>query len=441
MKRLQSKAAGLAYRALFASALALTLVAGQALAQTSNPQSVTANWGAAQDPNQAELFWGEHQAGIDTKPQHFIYFAVFDLTTSKREDVVRLFKAWTAASSRMTQGETAQPLESGLQLAVPPAPPTGEDADAAPDPGKMAADSGEALEMPAARLTITFGFGSGLFVKAGKDRFGLASRRPEALVDMPTFGAIDQISEMNSGGDLAIQACAEDPQIAFHAIRQLARLAQGVAQIRWVQLGYRPMKGDRHLLGFSAEEKNPTMNAPQAQTVWVGSEGPEWMRGGSYVVVRRVRFALEHWDSMPQAYQEQAIGETKHHARAAESASPSPSPSPENSLVEEHPAGHLSVVAQGRDAMLRRSYSYNDGVNFISERWPPWRQGLEYDAGMFFICFQHDPRTGFIEVFDEMAKRDYKLNQFWTHVASGLFAIPRGASQGEYIGQPLFEAR
>ena len=26
--------------------------------------------------------------------------------------------------------------------------------------------------------------------------------------------------------------------------------------------------------------------------VWVGDEGPEWMRGGSYVVARRIRIAL-----------------------------------------------------------------------------------------------------------------------------------------------------
>jgi deferrochelatase/peroxidase EfeB len=91
--------------------------------------------------------------------------------------------------------------------------------------------------------------------------------------------------------------------------------------------------------------------------------------------------------------------------------------------------------------MLRRSYSYNDGVNFTTERWPPWRQGLEYDAGMFFICFQRDPRTGFIPVFRELANHDSRLNQFWTHVGGGLFAIPPGAKQGEYIGQALFEAR
>ena len=91
--------------------------------------------------------------------------------------------------------------------------------------------------------------------------------------------------------------------------------------------------------------------------------------------------------------------------------------------------------------MLRRSYSYNDGVNFTAERWPPWRQGLEYDAGMFFICYQRDPRTGFIALYDKMSKYDAMLNQFWTHEGGGLFAYPRGAKTGEYVGQQLFESR
>lgn len=442
MKQPGTLAKQIACRMLLAAALVPAIFAGPAAAQEASgvsPLSVTAPWGKPVDPNGAEPFWGEHQGGVVTKPQHFIYFAVFDLTTGKREDVVRVLKAWTAASERMSRGETAQPLEGGMQLAVPPAPPAHPDEDPGPDPRTMPADTGEVIDMPPARLTVTIGFGAGLFVKDGKDRFGLAKQRPEALVDMPNFGAIDQIPETMSGGDLAIQACAEDPQIAFHAVRQLARIAQGVAQIRWVQTGYRPVKGDRHLLGFSAEEKNPTMNAPQAKTIWVGDEGPQWMRGGSYIVVRRVRFALEHWDSMPQEYQEKAIGESKHHERTP--AAGDIHNTRENSLVEEHPAGHLSVVSPGRDAMLRRSYSYNDGVNFISERWPPWRQGLEYDAGMFFIAIQRDPRTGFIAVFQEMAKRDFKLNQFWTHVASGLFAIPPGVKEGGYIGQELFAAR
>jgi deferrochelatase/peroxidase EfeB len=77
-------------------------------------------------------------------------------------------------------------------------------------------------------------------------------------------------------------------------------------------------------------------------------------------------------------------------------------------------------------------------VNFTAERWPPWRQGLEYDAGLFFVCYQRDPRTSFIKIFDRMSKYDM-LNQFVTHTGGGLFACPGGAAPGEFIGQRLFE--
>jgi deferrochelatase/peroxidase EfeB len=61
-----------------------------------------------------------------------------------------------------------------------------------------------------------------------------------------------------------------------------------------------------------------------------------------------------------------------------------------------------------------------------------------YDAGLLFIAYQRDPRTGFIKIFDKMSKLD-ALGQFTTHVGGGLFACPRGANQGEFIGQRLFQ--
>jgi deferrochelatase/peroxidase EfeB len=397
-------------------------------------------------PNQVEPFWGEHQGGILTWPiQHQNYFATFDLVTTNREEVVKLLKAWTAAAARMTAGETAQPLEEGLKLAVPPVL-QGETLEA-PDSGPVAADTGEAIGMSPSRLTITFGFGPTLFVKDGKDRFGLASRRPEALVDMPKFVG-DQLAEGRTGGDISVQACAEDAQVAFHAVRQLARIAEGVAQLRWVQTGFRPNTGSRHLLGFSVEGmENPSVEDPKvmAKAVWSGSDGPEWMRGGSYVVARRMRFALEHWDHMPTKYQEKAVGGGKysgnpmmnpHHPPPGDAGAAGDM----DDQAESAPS-HLDIVAPHAATMFRRSYSYIDGLNFTTERWPPWRQGLEYDAGMFFICYQRDPRTGFIKLFDMIAKRDFRLNQFWTHEGSGLFACPPGVEKGGYIGQGLFEPK
>ena len=173
------------------------------------------------------------------------------------------------------------------------------------------------LGLSPARLTITFGFGAGLFIKDGQDRYGLAAKRPAALVDLPKFPG-DQLVDARTGGDLSVQACADDPQVAFHAIRQLSRLAYNVAQIRWVQTGFtanfNAKETPRNLMGFKDGTNNPSVNDPKLmnQFIWVGDEGPDWMRGGSYMVVRRIRIALEHWDRMNLAFQEQTVGRHKY---------------------------------------------------------------------------------------------------------------------------------
>ena len=107
---------------------------------------------------------------------------------------------------------------------------------------------------------------------------------------------------------------------------------------------------------------------------------------------------------------------------------------PENSHVRLG-APELNDGAQ----ILRRSYSYDNGLSYTTERWPPWHQGMEFDAGLLFMCYQHDPRQGFVKIFDKMSKFDM-MNQFVTHIGGGLFACPPGAKEGGYIGQTLFEA-
>jgi len=407
---------------------------------------------AAPGRKEIEPFWGLHQGGIATPAQQHSYFAAFDLTTSRREDVIALLRSWTSAAARMAAGETAQPLEDGLN-------PVGSDSDAKTkgyddeekrDPRTMAADSGEALELSPARLTVTFGFGGGLFSKDGKDRYGLASRRPVALVELPKFTG-DQLVEAQTGGDLAVQACADDPQVAFHAVRQLVRLAENVAQLRWVQTGFIPgyKAGDtpRNLMGFRDGTNNPSGEDPKAMDkfIWVGGEGPGWMHGGSYLVVRRIRIALEHWDRMKVAFQEETVGRHKYSGaplgkqKEFDALDLDATDKDGNPLIPENSHVRLAAAASNDGAqILRRPYSYNDGINFTAERWPPWRQGLEYDAGLFFVAYQRDPRTGFIKIFEKMSKLDM-MNQFVTHVGGGLFACPGGAAEGGFIGQALFE--
>jgi deferrochelatase/peroxidase EfeB len=406
-------------RGFLASAAGLVAAAGSGLT-TETAQAATPS-------GQVEPFFGAHQGGINTPQQTNSYFAALDLYTAKREDVVALLKAWTEAAARMTAGLPAAPVSD--DLSVP------------------AIDSGEALSSSAARLTITFGFGPGLFSKDGVDRYGLAARRPEALVDLPKFPG-DQLVDEHTGGDLSIQACADDPQVAFHAVRQLIRLADGVAQIRWTQAGFAAgpaNKGTgRNLMGFKDGTMNPKTPAEFDRFIWVGAEGTDWMRGGSYLVARRIRIALEHWDRMNVAFQEQVVGRQKysgaplggHHE--ADPLNLDGTDKDGNLIIPDTAHARLSAPAMNDGVqILRRAYSYNDGVNFTAERWPPWRQGNEYDAGLFFMGYQRDPRTGFIAIHDKLSRVD-AMNQFITHVGGGLFACPGGAAKGEFIGQRLF---
>ena len=361
---------------------------------------------ASSDP-----YFGEHQAGIATPQQTQTYFAALDLIAKKPGDVVRMFRVWTDAAARLTRGQ------------------------------ETTADSGEATGLGAAGLTITFGLGTGLF----DDRYGLAARRPPALVDLPAFNG-DQLVAERSGGDLSIQACADDPQVAFHAVRQLVRMAEGVARVRWTQTGFLPATAPdetpRNLMGF----KDGTRNAQDlAKSVWVSDEGPAWMRGGSYMVVRKIRMALEHWDKTDVDFQEEIMGRRKRSGAPIGRERERDLPDFESANQDGNPTiaenAHLRLAApETNDGthILRRGYSYNDGANFTAERWPPWRQGVEYDAGLLFIAYQRDPRTGFIRIFQNMAKLD-ALNQFTTHVGSGLFACP-GGLRPENSAQGLFDA-
>jgi deferrochelatase/peroxidase EfeB len=435
------------------ASLAAAVGAGVGAGAATNASAQTApSSPETQGKRQTEPFWGAHQGGILTPAQAQTYFVSFDLVTTQRDDVAKLLQAWTSAAARMTEGQTAQPLEGGFDPvargATGDARSKGDDAYEKPDWRTQAADSLEALGLAPARLTLTFGFGGGLFLKDGKDRYGLASRRPEALVDMPRFVG-DQLVEAHTGGDLSIQACADDPQVAFHAIRQLARLAEDVAQVRWAQTGFIPSaKGTpRNLMGFKDGTNNPSIGNPKAMErfIWVGAEGPNWMRGGSYLVVRRIRIALEHWDRMRVAFQEQTVGRQKVSGAPLggkgefDRLDLDATDKDGNPIIAENAHVRLAAAATNNGVqILRRPYSYNDGVNFTAERWPPWRQGMEYDAGLFFLAYQRDPRTGFILVYDQMSKLDM-MNQFVTHVGGGLFACPRGAAKGDFIAQQLFE--
>lgn len=373
-------------------------------------------------------FRGTHQAGIVTPAQDRLHFAAFDVITDDRDELIALLTAWTEAAERMTRGAGAGPIG-----------PTQGAADLPPD------DTGEAIGLPPSGLTLTFGFGPGLFTDArGRDRFGIAERRPAALDELPHFPG-DQLIASRSGGDLCVQACAQDPQVAVHAIRNLARIGFGTVSVRWSQLGFgrtsttsTSQSTPRNLFGF----KDGTANVKAEETdalsehVWV-QDGDDlaagWLTGGSYLVARRINMTIETWDRQPLADQEGFIGRTKDTGAPLSGGGEFTAPDFEmpGSDGPVIPAtAHVRVVHPDSNAgarMLRRGYNFVDGTDDLG--------GL--NAGLFFIAYVRDPRTGFIPVQTAMARHD-ALMEYLKVTGSALFAVPPGVGEGEYVGQSLF---
>ncbi|MGH3602991.1 MAG: iron uptake transporter deferrochelatase/peroxidase subunit [Pseudonocardiaceae bacterium] len=366
-------------------------------------------------------FYGSHQAGITTDVQDRLAFAAFDVTATRREDLVDMFKTWTAAAEAMSRGV----MVPGDSLAgeVPPA------------------DTGETVGLSPGRLTVTVGFGPTLF----DGRFGLAPRRPAALAALPALPG-ETLDPACCGGDIAIQACADDPQVAFHAVRNLARLGRGAVVTRWTQLGFgrtsvtgTTQQTPRNLMGFKDGTRNIRSDdsAALAKHVWVGAEaGQEWMRGGSYLVARRIRMFVETWDRDVLSDQEAVFGRAKYTGAPltgkAEFDTPDFAGRATDGALTIPDNAHIRLAAfEANDGVriLRRGYSFTDGIDA--------RTGT-LDAGLFFISFQKDPAQ-FITLQRKLGKHD-ALNEYIRHVGSALFACPRGiADASGYWGRALFE--
>lgn len=368
------------------------------------------------DTAAAVPFYGAHQAGIATAVQDRLHFAAFDVTTRDRGKLVQMLKDWTKAAADMTAGRA---IGEGAIPKVGVAPPD---------------DTGEALGLPASRLTLTIGFGPTLFEKDGEDRFGIKARRPAALVDLPRFSG-ENLDPDRSGGDICVQACADDPQVAVHAIRNLARIGMGVVGVRWSQLGFGKTSSTtpdaqtpRNLFGFKDGTDNIGTNdtALLDKHVWAGKgDGSDWMAGGSYLVARRIRMHIETWDRTSLREQEDVFGRSKSEGAPVGEKKERDKPV----LARMKPDAHVRLAhpdSNGGARILRRGYSFTDGSDGLGR----------LEAGLFFIAFQRDPRTGFIKIQESLASD--AMNEYVQHVGSGIFACPPGVKEGGYWGETLF---
>jgi dye decolorizing peroxidase len=356
------------------------------------------------------MFHGKHQPGITQGLQASGHLVAFDLAPGAgRKEAAALLRRWSQTAERLMAGEAM----------------AHDDTDVARDAGPSS-------------LTITFGFGHSFF-----GRTGLEKQRPVSLDPLPDFSS-DHLDKKRSDGDLWVQIGANDALVAFHALRALQKDAGSAARLRWQMNGFNRSPGAtshpmtaRNLMGQMDGTRNPKPTESDFdRRIFVPESGtPAWMANGSYAVIRRIRMLLDDWEKLSVAAQEQVIGRRKSDGAALSGGTETTAMDLEKTDAKGNLVVPINAHARitrpdqnGGAAMLRRPFSYHDG--FDADGVP--------DAGLLFVCWQADPLRGFVPVQRKLDRGD-ALSQYIRHEASGLFAVPGGAAEGEYVGQPLLE--
>ena len=353
-------------------------------------------------------FYGQHQSGIATPVQKNVYFAVLDLHSLNKEEIKQMFKDWTDYSQKLMKGELVAPeLKNHL---VPPI------------------DTGETVGLNPYRLTLTFGISPSFL-----DKLKLDNKKLDEFKDLPHFPR-DQIKDKYKGGDICIQACADDAQVAFHAVRNLVRKGRALITLKWTQAGFLQIGNGKetpiNLFGFKDGTENPKNNNDFKNVVWYDKNN--WLKDGTYMIVRRIQMHLETWDRTNLQEQENTFGRYK------ESGAPF-GETDEFATIDINKKGpdgkpilpidsHVYLAKKAEVKIARRAFSYSNGIDEVSG---------QFDAGLLFICFQKHPDQ-FIKIQNSLGNDD-KLNEYITHVGTGIFACFGGIKEGEYIGQKLFE--
>ncbi|MGW7238754.1 iron uptake transporter deferrochelatase/peroxidase subunit [Streptomyces sp. NPDC054804] len=405
-------AQGVTRRALLGTAGATGLVLGAAGAGVGYAAAPAPATPLSTVGSDRAMFHGKHQPGITEGLQARGHLIAFDLAAGAgRKEAAALLRRWSTTAERLMAGEAM----------------TQDDTDVARDAGPSS-------------LTVTFGFGNSFFA-----RTGLEKQRPAALDPLPDFSS-DHLDRARSNGDLWVQIGADDALVAFHALRAVQKDAGSAARVRWQMNGFNRTPGAtshpmtaRNLMGQLDGTRNPKpTDSDFDKRIFVpasGSTDPAWMANGSYAVVRRIRMLLDDWEKLSLAAQENVIGRQKSNGAPLSGGSETTAMDLEKARADGEYVVPINAHARitrpdqnGGAAILRRPFSYHDGID--ADGTP--------DAGLLFVCWQADPLRGFVPVQRKLDRGD-ALSQYIRHEASGLFAVPGGAAEGEYVGQRLLE--
>ncbi|WP_306839234.1 Dyp-type peroxidase [Catenuloplanes nepalensis] len=363
---------------------------GPEAAPSARPAPVLVDYGQVVEP-----FYGARQSGVETIPQAHAAFVAFTLAPgSDRDALGRMMRLLTDDAARLTRGE-APLADTEAELAVVPA-----------------------------RLTVTFGFGPGLYA---------AARLPSPVAPLPAFPQIDRLEDRWNGGDLLIQICADDPITVTHAQRMLIKDSRPFATVRWVQRGFRRSAGveaadrtQRNLLGQLDGTANPASGTPSFGTA-------VWREDGStQLVVRRIRAELEEWDLLGRTDKENAVGRKLANGAPLTGTAELDEPDFAKLDATGFPVmpdfAHVTRARQTDDRLkiVRRPYNYDEA---------PAADGTA-DCGLIFASYQADIVRQYIPIQTRLAEKDL-MNEWITPIGSAVFAIPPGVPEGGWIGQQV----
>ncbi|CAL9915925.1 heme-containing peroxidase/deferrochelatase [Candidatus Liberibacter solanacearum] len=365
-------------------------------------------------------FEDAHQAGVITPEQKNASFVSLNVTAKTLDELQNLFKVLTNRIAYLTKVRTA-PINHNRKM--PPA-----------ESGIL----GSYLKPDS--LTITVSLGNSLF----DSRFGLEKIKPYFLKDMTSFPN-DKLEKEWYGGDLMLQICANSQESVIYALRDILRHTSAYLYPLWKIDGFLPSRDiDQNatpvnLFGFKDGIGNASVHDAKLMDdlIWITEKDhePFWSKGGSYQVVRLIRFSLEFWDRTPLEDQENDFG--RHKVTGAPIGKKQEMESPE---FEKDPHGDIILFdshmrrAEPRHPerytakLRRRSYSYSLGVN----------SNGSLNMGLIFVAYQKNLKTGFIDTQNRL--NGEPLERYITPFGGGYYFVLPGIQLSQaFLAQSMFE--
>ncbi|MFC4628284.1 Dyp-type peroxidase [Promicromonospora alba] len=217
------------------------------------------------------------------------------------------------------------------------------------------------------------------------------------------FREVEVSARDQAAGDLFVQVCSNDFRSAWEIVRTLTALSIGRAEPRFTHFGSVDSRqagpAPRNTFGFHdgiTDAAGGAITPPDHDLRMEFDRPASGSLGGTFMIFRQLRLAVERWDTESLSRQEQIIGRSK--------ATGVP-------LKGVHDS-HVALMSSAATRILRRPYSYTYG--------PIPNGGI--DAGMLFIAYAGRPNS--LVKLAELALSSDPVARYVHDIDGGLYFFP-----------------